>query len=540
MIWVINTAGNGTWTVPSGAVNPVTVHCWGAGGGGGSGDDSNGPGAGGGGGGYSRAPYTVTLGQQFNYQVGAGGAANVDGTDTWFGSSTAQLAGGGGCGDNANDGDQGGGPGGGTGGTSYQTGNSLSTNIGTVTYAGAYGAQGGQPTFFGTLVNVGGAGGGSATACQRGGKPSDITGIPSDSKNFILAPGPGQGMGGSGALGLPSGWIDNINSTPGTYAGGGGGGGATTTLTASSGGNGLIVIADSAAPPLNNYIGGGTGSWNTASDWSLGRVPQNGDAVTFNSLVCSGTATNVTSSSLTLASGQSFAANLLQTYTLKITAAGSGSGQTVTLTGNTNANPSVVSLSSWPSGTPTGAVQYQITDGGGPNGTNGPTSLLVLASFDSNTGVTTGDSCGTNSNVMIAPGGTMVMGPLGGWLGNAASAQSCTISSNALNAGLCNNTTFNGDSYVGIPGGNASIGYSYNALFGVTTWNSNQEIFGSAGFPVLTLPLANEQINLIVPANISPVELAGLVAAAGDTGSGNLGCQLNVQIRSAKPVRRAL
>src|SRR5580658_9873515 len=175
MIWVIATTGAGTWTVPSGVVNPVNVYGWGAGGGGGSGDDLNGPGAGGGGGGFSCVHYTMTVGNIYNLSVGAGGTADTDGGDTWFSSSTAQLAGGGGCGDNADDGNQGGGPGGGFGGTSWQSGNPLSTNIGTTTFIGGFGAQGansGSPV----AGTVGGAGAGSATAYQNGVSPANPAG----------------------------------------------------------------------------------------------------------------------------------------------------------------------------------------------------------------------------------------------------------------------------------------------------------------------------------------------------------------------------
>ena len=62
--------GNETWTVPAG-VSSVTIECWGAGGAGGGSNSQNNGGAGGGGGGYTIQTYTVTVGQNINYVVGA-------------------------------------------------------------------------------------------------------------------------------------------------------------------------------------------------------------------------------------------------------------------------------------------------------------------------------------------------------------------------------------------------------------------------------------------------------------------------------------
>jgi hypothetical protein len=455
MIWVIQTTGAGTWTVPSGIVNPVTVHCWGGGGGGGSGDDSNGAGCGGGGGGYAGVTYTMTVGNVYNVNVGAGGAADVDGGDTWFSSSTAQLAGGGGCGDNADDGSQGGGPGGGTGETSWQTGNPLSTNIGTNSFIGGYGAQG-TSSSSGLLVgNIGGPAGGSATACQNGVTPANLSNA-YDSRLQLLVYGIGQGCGGSGAV-----QADSMASTAGSVFGGGGGAGASSSLTASAGGNGVIVIIDSAAPTVNNYIGGGTGSWTNPASWSLGRIPQHGDAITF--------------------------------------------------VGSTN---------------------------GGPNFNQGPSSLLVIASMDTS-GAAVADICGTNPNLVIAPGGTLVMGTLGPWGGNAASAASCTFNSQKVGGGLVNNATFNGTAAIE----NNSVPYSFDlsGFFGVTVWNSSQGL-GLPGKPLLFAPATHGAKNLRITATAMSLGFAlssGAELAAGAGSGGLQGHSYEMNVEFAIPPRRA-
>jgi hypothetical protein len=387
-------------------VSPITVYVIGGGGGGGSGDDSDGPGGGGGGGGSASKQYTVTVGQTFNYNVGAGGTADVDGGDTWFNNSTDLLGGGGGCGDNASDGDQGGGPGGGTGETSWQTGNPLSTNIGSTTFIGGFGAEGGNSSAP-VAGNVGGPGGGSGTAYQNGVTPAAPQYGPTDKKMALVA-GIGWGNGGPGAF-----QFDSTASTAATAPGGGGGGGASSSLSAAAGAPGMIIIVDSGVAPANTYQDQFLPhqAWNDPVCWTMGRPPQDGDALNYiGSHHCS---------------------------------------------------------------------------------TDGPTSLVVLASMDTYTGVLGSDSQGT-TNVMIAPGGYLLYGPIGPWTGNASCAASCTFNSQRIQGATVNNATFNGTSTIL----NSS---TPSGLFGTTTWNSSNSVL-APGIPTLFAPAAHGAKNLLVAA----------------------------------------
>ena len=79
-------------------------------------------------------------------------------------------------------------------------------------------------------------------------------------------------------------------------------------------------------------------------------------------LVDSGTASAISTTTVTLESGHSFSTNSLVGYQLRINSASTNSDQDRIITANTNANPSVVTLtgSSWGDGTPTGTIQYGI------------------------------------------------------------------------------------------------------------------------------------------------------------------------------------
>lgn len=91
---------------------------------------------------------------------------------------------------------------------------------------------------------------------------------------------------------------------------------------------------------------------------------QNRDGITASGgqLVDSGTASAISATTVTLQSGHTFATNALAGYQLRINSAGANADQARTIASNTNANPSVVTLSgaSWSDGTPTGTIQYGI------------------------------------------------------------------------------------------------------------------------------------------------------------------------------------
>lgn len=192
---ILNTAGNGTWTVPPG-VTSITVEAWGGGGAGGGTSDNSAKGGGGGAGGtYVSSVLTVIPGQSISYSIGAGAtgatSAGGSGNATWFRSNTELNAQGGAGGGAPNNGNVNGGTG------------SISTSVGTTRIAGVSGGHGST-----TIAGNGGAGG-------NGG-------------------GTGGNSGGTGGNG-------NIGNTPG-----GGGGGAfvnnNSNRLGGSGGNGQIKI----------------------------------------------------------------------------------------------------------------------------------------------------------------------------------------------------------------------------------------------------------------------------------------------------------
>jgi hypothetical protein len=412
IVCIVKTSGSGTITMPA-TTGPVTVEVWGGAGGGGSGSSDNGPGGGGGAGGYARKVYpSMSTGATFSYNVGAGGAADTDGGDTWFGSTSTLIAGGGGAGNNADNtngfGDGGdAGTGGGIGNTSYVTGNPMTTSIGDIKFAGGAGLAG-----IGASVNIGGAGGGSGTAYQAGTAAQNLQGIGTEVLSFpnLCMPGLGQGQGGNGA-GLVGG---NSAAVAGFYPGGGGGAGtynASTLVPAAAGANGLIIITDSGTPPVNTYndlIGIGNQLWNTVSYWSLGRIPQHGDIVNYDGTIY-------------------------------------------------GPNPEIPEF---PSGTTAGPTSFIVLSGYS-------TAKWLAGHTDSN---------GSNHNIQIGFGGFLTMGggPSfgngGAWNGNAASAAYCVFNGGG-NGGLANNSTFlNSGGF-----GDASSGYP-TALFGKTIWNQTSKI----------------------------------------------------------------
>lgn len=278
------TTGTHTFTVPSG-VSTVSVFCVG---GGGAGDNGNNGDGGGGGGGGAACVWieglSVSSGQTYNIQVGAGGAADAFNTDegdkanngsqsffkssdnseyiianggeggdpypdasgtpggsytssitSW--SSTGGVGGGaGGIGGSAYDGGGGGGGAGGkggTGGNGYYAFSSYGVSSSATPSAGTYAGGGG-----GSFVATGGLGNNGGGDGGVGPGSNDTT-------------GGGGGGGGAYALGIVTTTDGGAGSSTvaqggdGGYPGGGGGGAGDNSNTGgygSSGGDGVVII----------------------------------------------------------------------------------------------------------------------------------------------------------------------------------------------------------------------------------------------------------------------------------------------------------
>lgn len=221
--YTISTPGTNTFKVPSG-VNQLTVECWGGGGRGGARTTGNNVAlAGGGGGAYSKSDLSVTPGDTYNLNVGAGSAsANSPGGDSWFGSTTTLLAKGGqSVANNSN---------------TSGAGGLWSDCIGDTRLNGGNGATG-------TGGSFGGGGGSSAGSALAG----DFTDTDTNQRNGATAPS-GGGSGGTGAA-------DNTAGVDGIAPGGGGGGGYRagrgTTENPGDGANGQVIISWSSCPAIS-------------------------------------------------------------------------------------------------------------------------------------------------------------------------------------------------------------------------------------------------------------------------------------------------
>jgi uncharacterized repeat protein (TIGR01451 family) len=207
------TAGNQTWTCPTG-VTSVTVQAW-AGGGGGGGAGKNYDQAGGGAGGsYTTYTATVSPGTVYNLTVGAGGAGGAGGSAT----PTA----------------------GATGGSSF-FGNSVA-GVSSDASVVAVGGPGGAP------INITGLS--TAWECSNGGTgtasgdtPSGAAiaggngGTPVPGTELSGAGGAGANGGGTGGAGLTSAGTGNVGHAPG---GAGSGGLQKTAATNGVGGAGAV------------------------------------------------------------------------------------------------------------------------------------------------------------------------------------------------------------------------------------------------------------------------------------------------------------
>ncbi|OYX23894.1 MAG: hypothetical protein B7Z16_01535 [Algoriphagus sp. 32-45-6] len=252
-----DTNPSGTWVVPNG-VTQIIVEAWGGGGRGGRRTSGSWAAGGGGGGGYSRSILTVSPGDDFSYNVGAGGTTgSIDGGNTTFGPGL-QANGGSGVGNSIDGG----------AGATLGTGND-------VTYRGGNGG--------GSNNSNSGGGGSSGYANSNGVNGGTLT------------PGtiPAGSEGGNGGPGINT---SNTVGQPGQVPGGGGSGGSgrdgSTYYSGGDGGAGRIKISYTLTAGIVNgpqsiCIGGTTtftstmagGVWSSA-DPAIATVDPNTGVIT--------------------------------------------------------------------------------------------------------------------------------------------------------------------------------------------------------------------------------------------------------------------
>lgn len=228
---------SGSWQAPDG-VTSVIVEAWGGGGAGGGRGASTGQSGGGGGGAYASETVSVTSGNTYNYTVGAsvsGGSGNgTDGNPSyWDTGSQIKAAGGKG----------------GASTTTHGAGGAVVDCVGTVTFKGGDGADGGT---------VSGGGGGGAGSTGAGGNAT----------NGTAGTGTSQG-GGNGGAG-----VTNADGNPGSAAGGGGSGARRTNgnRTGGAGAAGQIKItyAVISVTVSDGSVTYGTLAINTSKDTTSG------------------------------------------------------------------------------------------------------------------------------------------------------------------------------------------------------------------------------------------------------------------------------
>ncbi|MDP2741232.1 MAG: hypothetical protein Q8O66_00900, partial [bacterium] len=239
VIFVTSTAST-TWTVPTDWNNASnTIEIIGAGGGGSTGAGSPGTqnkgGGGGGGAAYAKITgFSTSTGNLIKIQVGPGGAADTNGTLTYF---------------NWN----------GSGSTSTCSGTTMSSCAnagGTGTFPNG-GAAGASSTSVGTIRNAGGAGGAGQTAKNTNGGGAGGAAGPNGNGN-VGQPSTGTSAGGSGDAG--SGGTGGPAGTPPTSNGGDG----TEWTTAGSGGGGGGANANTTAGGAGGLYGAGGGGGRSA------------------------------------------------------------------------------------------------------------------------------------------------------------------------------------------------------------------------------------------------------------------------------------
>lgn len=245
MTVIVLTSGS-SWTVPAdwnSSNNTVEAI------GGGAGGDNWGYGAGGGGGAYAKiANLTLTPSSTVSFSVGGGGAANTDGSDTWFNSVATLLAKAGKHSASAS---------GGAGGLASEC-------VGTVAYSGG---SGGNASNYGSSggggaggPNGSGANGGSGSAGPEyaggggGGAGGGVAG-----GNAVLTTG---GIGGANWYGSGAGAAGSSSDGGAGSLGGGGGGSGTPSYDGGAGGAGTEWASYGAG-------GGGGGGYNVGGSGGL-------------------------------------------------------------------------------------------------------------------------------------------------------------------------------------------------------------------------------------------------------------------------------
>lgn len=222
-----------SWTVPATWNNASnTISALAAGGGGFSPTGGNG-GAGGGGGAFSQiSNLTLTPGASVSYRVGTGGAAGVDGTDTWFNGATLAASSVGAKGGKAG-GDR----------LAVGQGGQASAGVGTIKHSGGDGGTGGRQK-----DERGGGGGGGGAAGPNGNGAAAGNNAENDN---------GSGAGGGGADG----------GSVGQNTSGGGG-----SETPGNGGNNRFAFGagTAAAIPTGQQGGGGAGDGGTGTGVGAG------------------------------------------------------------------------------------------------------------------------------------------------------------------------------------------------------------------------------------------------------------------------------
>jgi hypothetical protein len=237
-----STAGVYNWTCPAG-VTSLSVACWGGGGGGGFGGTAAGSGGdGGGGGAYSIKTVTVTPGTTYVITVGAGGASDTEGGDSWFGSTVTVLAKGGQYGQH----DGGSGPAG--------AGGAAASGVGDTKYSGGDGG--------GRADNGGGGGAGSAGTGANGNNGSAASGDSGGAAGGAVAGGGAGGAGGD----LDTNGFDG--SAPGG-AGGGAGRGSVTYKIGGSGAAGKVVLSYTGAASTDSVINSNVGAVTAATTYKV-------------------------------------------------------------------------------------------------------------------------------------------------------------------------------------------------------------------------------------------------------------------------------
>lgn len=258
--FISTTAGTDTWSAPSDLTGAVSVYCTGGGGAGadGAGGGSPNSGGAGGGGGFSGGGVSVTAGNSYSYEVGAGGSAGATpsngGTTHFIGDAATVSAFGGTHGSSSGTHGLGGS---GSGGTTTTAG-----GFGGAGTAGASAKGGGG----GGAGSLGGGGGNGSSATGGGGAGGNSGGLDV-----------GGGAGGTGGLSANA-----SGSGGGAPGGGGGGAGAGSSGTGGGGHNGRIELFwnETTAAPDAAIGGGGGSSGGSSGAGNDGDTEAGGAAVT--------------------------------------------------------------------------------------------------------------------------------------------------------------------------------------------------------------------------------------------------------------------